>query len=95
MAFNEVRRIPVGGETRVMLFASGLGLNRGAGTTRLIAELEDGRRLILPVEYAGPLIDLPGVDRIIFKVDGALTGQTKVLLAIEGGEESWVTLPVR
>jgi uncharacterized protein (TIGR03437 family) len=95
VAFNEARRVPAGGETRVMLFASGLGLSRGAGTTRLIAELEDGRRLILPVEYAGPLVDLPGVDQIIFKTDGALAGQTRVLLAIEGGEEVWVTLPLR
>jgi hypothetical protein len=95
MVFNDARRVPAGGETRVMLFASGLGLSRGAGTTRLIAELEDGRRLILPVEYTGPLIDLPGVDQIIFKVDGALAGQTRVLLAVEGGEEAWVTLPLR
>lgn len=95
MLFNEARRVPTGGETRVMLFASGLGLSRGASTTRLIAELEDGRRLILPVEYAGPLVDLPGVDQIIFKTDGALAGQTRVLLAIEGGEEAWVTLPLR
>lgn len=95
MVFNESRRAPAGGETRVMLFASGLGLGPGAGVTRLIAELEDGRRLNLPVEYAGPLIDLPGADQIIFKVDGALAGQTRVLLAIEGGEEAWVTLPVR
>jgi uncharacterized protein (TIGR03437 family) len=95
MAFNETRRVPAGGETRVMLFASGLGINRGAGTTRLIAELEDGRRVVLPVEYAGPVTNLPGVEQIIFKPDGALAGQTRVLLAIEGGEEVWVTLPVR
>jgi uncharacterized protein (TIGR03437 family) len=95
MAFNETHRVPAGGETRVMLFASCLGLSRGAGTTRLIAELEDGRRVLLPVEYAGPLIDLPGVDQIIFKADSALASQTRVLLTIEGGEESWVTLPVR
>jgi uncharacterized protein (TIGR03437 family) len=95
MAFTEARRVPAGGETRVMLFASGLGLSLGAGVTRLIAELEDGRRVLLPVEYAGPLVDLPGVDQIIFKADGALAGQTRVLLTIEGGEESWVSLPVR
>ena len=95
MAFNEARRVPTGGETRVMLFASGLGLNCGAGVTRLIAELEDGRRVVLPVEYAGPVADFPGVDQIIFKADGAVAGQTKVLLAIEGGEEVWVSLPIR
>jgi len=95
VAFNEACRVSTSGETRVMLFASGLGLSRGAGVTRLIAELEDGRRVVLPVEYAGPVTNLPGVDQIIFKTDGALTGQTRVLLAIEGGEEAWVTLPVR
>jgi hypothetical protein len=78
-----------------MLFASGLGLSRGAGMTRLIAELEDGRRVIVPVEYAGPVTDLPGVNQIIFKADGTLAGQTRVLLAVEGGEEAWVTLPLR
>jgi uncharacterized protein (TIGR03437 family) len=95
MAFTEARRVPTGGETRVMLLASGLGLSRSADITRLIAELEDGRRVVLPVEYAGPVTNLPGVDQIIFKTDGALAGQTRVLLAIEGGEEAWVTLPLR
>lgn len=95
MAFNETPRVPAGGETRVMLFASGLGLSRAAGVTRLIAELEDGRRVVLSVEYAGPVTNIPGVDQIIFKTDGALAGQTRVLLAVEGGEESWVTLPVK
>jgi uncharacterized protein (TIGR03437 family) len=95
MAFNEARRVPAGGDTRVMLFASGLGLSHGAGTTRFIAELEDGRRVVLPVEYVGPVTNLPGVDQIIFKTDGALASQTRVLLTIEGGEEAWVTLPLR
>jgi uncharacterized protein (TIGR03437 family) len=94
-AFTEARRVPVGAETRVVLFASGLGANRSAANTRLIAQLEDGRRVTLPVEYAGPTADFPGIDQIIFKADATLSGQTRVLLTIEGGEEAWVSLPVR
>jgi hypothetical protein len=95
MAFTEARRVPVGAETRVVLFASGLGANRSAANTRLIAQLEDGRRVTLTVEYAGPTADFPGIDQIIFKADASLSGQTRVLLTIEGGEESWVALPVQ
>lgn len=95
MAFSEARRVAVDTETRVVLFASGLGINRNAANTRLIARLEDGRRVTLPVEYAGPTADFPGIDQIIFKADASLSGQTQILLTIEGGEESWVSLPVR
>lgn len=95
MAFNEARPVPAGGETRVMLFASGLGLNRGAGVTRLVAELQDGRRVTLAVEYAGPVTDFPGVEQVIFKAGSALAGQTRVLLAVEGGERLWVSLPLK
>ncbi len=95
MAFSEARRVPVGAETRVVLFASGLGANRNSANTRLIAQLEDGRRVTLPVEYVGPTADFPGIDQIIFKADASLSGQTRILLAIEGGEESWVSLPLR
>lgn len=95
MAFSEARRVPVGAETRVVLFASGLGTNRSAANTRLIAQLDDGQRVTLPVEYAGPTADFPGIDQIIFKADANLSGQTRILLAIEGGEESWVSLPLR
>lgn len=95
MAFSEARRVPVGAETRVVLFASGLGANRSAANTRLIAQLQDGRRVTLPVEYAGPTADFPGIDQIIFKADASLSGQTRVLLTIEGGEEAWISLPVR
>jgi len=95
MAFSETHRVPVSTETRVVLFASGLGINRNAANTRLIAQLENGQRLTLPVEYAGPTADFPGIDQIIFKADASLSGQSQVLLTIEGGEESWVSLPVR
>jgi hypothetical protein len=95
MDFSEARRGPVGAETRVVLFASGLGSNRSAANTRLIAQLEDGQRVTLPVEYAGPTADLPGIDQIIFKANANLSGQTRIQLAIEGGEESWVSLPLR
>jgi Putative metal-binding motif len=94
MAFTETRRVAVDNEMRVVLFASGLGANRSASNTRLIAQLEDGRRITLPVEYAGPTANLPGIDQIIFKTDASLSGP-RILLTIEGGEESWVSLPIR
>jgi hypothetical protein len=90
VAFNESNRVPAGGETRVMLFLSG-------GTTaniRLAASLADGSRLSLPVEQVSPT-SLPGIYQIVFKAGGALAGQTRVLLSVEGGEEAWVSLPLR
>jgi hypothetical protein len=76
-----------------MVFASGLG-NRGVETTRLIADLPDGRRFILPVEYVGPT-SLPGIDQIIFKLDPAMKGASRALLSVEGGDGEQVTLPVQ
>lgn len=95
IAFSEARPVPVGTDTRVVLFASGLGVNRSAANTKLIAQFQDGRRLTIPVEYAGPTASFPGIDQIIFKADAGLSGQTQILLTIEGGEELWLSLPVR
>ena len=45
----------VDNRTRVMLFATNLGLNAGEGATAVIADAEDGAQLHYPltVEYAG------------------------------------------
>jgi uncharacterized protein (TIGR03437 family) len=94
LAFSETRRVPADGTTRVMVFASGLG-NRGVETTRLIAELPDGRRLALPVEYVGPTINFPGISQIIFKLDPAMKGASRALLSVEGGDGEQVTLPIQ
>jgi uncharacterized protein (TIGR03437 family) len=94
LAFDESRRAPADGNTRVMLFASGLGSTPNANSPQLIAQLDDGRRVILPVEYAGPMANFPGVQQLIFRLDNSLNGQTQLLLTLEG-EESWVTLPLR
>lgn len=94
LAFSETRRVPADGTTRVMVFASGLG-NRGVETTRLIAELPDGRRFTLPVEYVGPTANLPGISQIIFKLDPAMKGYSRVLLSVEGGDGGQVTLPIQ
>lgn len=94
VAFDESNRVPAEGETRVMLLGSGLGVGHTAANTRLVALLADGSRLSLPVEQVG-LTSLPGIYQIVFKADGALAGQTRVLLSVEGGEESWVSLPLR
>jgi uncharacterized protein (TIGR03437 family) len=94
LAFSETRRVPADGTTRVMVFASGLG-NKGVETTRLIAELPDGRRFTLPVEYVGPTANLPGISQIIFKLDPAMKGSSRALLSVEGGDRGQVTLPIQ
>jgi uncharacterized protein (TIGR03437 family) len=94
LAFSEVRRVPADGTTRVMVFASGLG-NHGVEATRLIAELPDGRRFTLPVEYVGPTANFPGISQIIFKLDPAIKGSARALLSVEGGEGGQVTLPIQ
>jgi uncharacterized protein (TIGR03437 family) len=94
IAFSEERRVLTGTEARVMLFVSGLGHGRTIGNTRLIAQLADGARVVLPVEHVGAT-SLPGIDQIIFKVNTALSGQTRVLLSVEGDEEAWVALHLR
>jgi uncharacterized protein (TIGR03437 family) len=94
VTFNESNRVPAGGETRVMLFLSGLSASGTTANTRLAASLADGSRLSLPVEHVVPT-SLPGIYQIVFKADGALAGQTRVLLSVEGGEEAWVSLPLR
>ncbi|HEY0377229.1 MAG TPA: MopE-related protein [Pyrinomonadaceae bacterium] len=94
LAFSETRRVPADGTTRVLVFASSLG-NHGVETTRLIAELPDGRRFTLAVEYVGPTVNLPGLSQIIFKLDPAMKGSSRVLLSVEGGDGEQVTLPIQ
>jgi len=94
VAFDESHRVPTDGSTRVMLFVSGLGSGRTSGNTRLVAQLADGSRVPLPIEHVGDT-SLPGIHQIIFKVDAALSGQTRVLFSVEGGEEAWVALYLR
>lgn len=94
VAFDENNRAPAGSETRVMLFVTGLGAGRTADDTRLAAQLPDGGRLTLPVEHVGQT-SLPGIRQIIFKVGSSLSGHPLVLLSVEGGEEAWVSLPLR
>ncbi|HEX8456373.1 MAG TPA: putative metal-binding motif-containing protein [Pyrinomonadaceae bacterium] len=94
VVFDEGNRVPTDGATRVIIFTSGLGSGRTSTNTRLIAQLADGSRVPLPVEQVGDT-SLPGLQQIIFKVGAALTGQPRVLLSVEGGEEAFVALPLR
>lgn len=94
LAFSEDRRVPAGSETRVMLFVSGLGLGRTADNTRLVGQLPDGSRIIIPAEHVGPA-SLPGLHQIIFKAGSIPSGHPRVLLSVEGGEEAWVSLPLQ
>jgi uncharacterized protein (TIGR03437 family) len=93
-AFDEINRVPTGGDTRVMLFASGLGTGRTPDNTRLVAQLADGSRVQIPIEHVGAT-SLPGLRQLTFKVDAALSGQASVLLSVEGSEEVWVALHLR
>lgn len=91
VAFDESIRVPTDGATRVIIFTSGLGTGRTSTNTRLVAQLGDGSRLPLPVEHIGDT-SLPGLRQLIFKVDASLSGQPRLLLSVEGGEEAWVAL---
>jgi uncharacterized protein (TIGR03437 family) len=94
MAFDEASPAPATSETRVIVFASGLGVGRTAANTRLVAQLPDGGRVTLPVEHVGPT-SLPGLHQIVLKLDPALAGQTRVLLSVEGGDDVRVALHLR
>jgi uncharacterized protein (TIGR03437 family) len=94
LAFDETNPAPVSFETRVIVFASGLGVGRTAANTRLVAQLADGSRVNLPVEHVGHT-SLPGLHQIVVKLDPALAGQTRVLLSVEGGDNSRVALHLR
>ena len=93
IAFTEGRGAPANTDVRVALFASGLGKLKSTGV-RLIAELPDGRRISIAVEYVGAT-NLPGIDQIVFRPDGALAGADQILLSIEGGDNVWLTLPLK
>jgi len=94
VAFDEGHRVPTDGATRIMLFVSGLGAGRTSGNTRLVAQLADGSRIPLPVEHIEDT-SLPGLRQLIFKVDAGLSGQPRLRLSVEGGEEAWVTVYLR
>ncbi len=93
VVFSESRRVPVDGNTRVTIFASGLGANPSAATTWLVAEFQDGRRVSIPVEFVSQT-GMPGLYQIVFLPDQILVGQSNIKLMVEGGEE-WVSLPLR
>lgn len=94
VAFDESIRVPTDGATRVIIFTSGLGVGRTSSNTRLVAQLGNGSRVPLPIEHIGDT-SLPGLRQLIFKVDASLSGQPRLLLSVEGGEEAWVTVYLR
>lgn len=94
MALTEANPAPIRLETRVIVFVSGLGVGRTAANTRLVAQHADGARVTLPVEHVG-LISLPGLHQIVFKLDPALAGQSRVLLSVDGGDDARVALHLR
>jgi uncharacterized repeat protein (TIGR01451 family) len=83
------------GTSRVALYATGIRKLVGRGGLTIRARTTVGVEAQLPVEYAGPHGNLPGLDLIILRLPVALAGSGIVLIVIDGAPESAVLLPVR
>jgi uncharacterized repeat protein (TIGR01451 family) len=83
------------GTSRVALYATGIRKLSERGSLIIHARTLAGVETLLPVEYAGPHGNLPGLDLIILRLPVALAGSGRVLIVIDGAPESAVLLPVR
>jgi uncharacterized repeat protein (TIGR01451 family) len=83
------------GTSRVALYATGIRKLAERGSLIVRARTTAGVETQLPVEYAGPHGNLPGLDLIILRLPIALAGSGRVLIVIDGAPESAVFLPVR
>jgi uncharacterized repeat protein (TIGR01451 family) len=83
------------GMSRIALYATGIRKLAGRGGLTIRARTASGMETQLPVEYAGPHGDLPGLDLIILRLPLTLAGSGRVLIVIDGAPESAVLLPVR
>jgi uncharacterized protein GlcG (DUF336 family) len=70
--------------TRIMIFAMGLSLQPGEGTSAVTADAEDGTHHIhhLPVEYVGPVPEQEWVSSIVLRLDDQLPDVGDVLVGI-------------
>lgn len=69
--------------TRIMLFASDLGLLPSEGVEVLTAEAEaNGVRYPLRVEFVSPLAELPNVTQIVVRLNDDMDGIGEVLVSI-------------
>ena len=70
--------------TRIMLFATDLGLLPGDGVEALMAEAEDlkGVRYQLGVEFLSPLPGVPDVFQLVIRLNGELESAGEVLINV-------------
>src|SRR6267378_4589537 len=70
--------------TRIMIFAMGLSLQSGEGSTAVTADAEDGAHNIYPltVEYVGPVPEQDWVNSIIVRLDDRMDDVGDVLIGI-------------
>src|SRR6267154_179084 len=73
-----------GKRTRFLVFAMGLSLQPGEGTSAVTADAEDGTHHIhhLPVEYVGPVPEQEWVSSIVLRLDDQLGDAGDVLVGI-------------
>jgi uncharacterized repeat protein (TIGR01451 family) len=83
------------GTSRIALYATGIRKLADRGSLIVLARTTAGVVMQLPVEYAGPHGNLPGLDLIILRLPVTLAGSGRVLIVIDGAPESAVLLPVR
>ena len=71
--------------TRIIVFASDLGLLPGEGVETLTVEAEDSNHVLHPlrVEFVSPLQGLPNINQIVIRLTGDLNGAGDVLLTLK------------
>ena len=71
--------------TRIIVFATDLGLLPGEGIEALTAEAEDSNHVLHPlrVEFVSPLQGLPNINQVVIRLTGDLNGAGDVLLTLK------------
>jgi uncharacterized protein (TIGR03437 family) len=82
------------GSERVVLYGTGLRSAAARGELNIVGRNGFGQEYILPIEYAGPQRNLPGLDEVIVRITPFMAGGASITIWIIGSEESEVTLPV-
>lgn len=82
------------GNTRVVLYGTGLRRAAARNELNIVGRNADGFDYILPIEYAGPQPNFPGLDQVIVRITPFMAGGAKITVWIIGSEESELTLPL-
>ena len=71
--------------TRIIVFATDLGLLPGEGVEALAAEAEDSEHVLHPlrVEFVSPLQGLPNINQVVIRLTGDLNGAGEVLITLK------------